>query len=165
MKWKRNARITARTRVENFIYIESIIQHSRECAFTILNRHKSNFQWICDFIGNTNSIVDHLTLIDGGFLEKNERTYDLGRDTIKITFTKYDECCSNIRCRSNFSVFTFQYSIPNFRVNKRLSSYFQPPGPSTSPFKTLVCPPVTQSSRTGKTWVFNWSNVLGQLRI
>ena len=96
MKWKRNARITARTRVENFIYIESIIQHSRECAFTILNRHKSNFQWICDFIGNTNSIVDHLTLIDGGFLEKNERTYDLGRDTIKITFTKYDECCSNV---------------------------------------------------------------------
>ena len=45
----------------------------------ILNSHKSNFQWICDFINNTDSIVNQLNLIDDDFLEKDKRAYDLGQ--------------------------------------------------------------------------------------
>ncbi|KOX72221.1 BRISC and BRCA1-A complex member 1 [Melipona quadrifasciata] len=63
--------------IENFIYIKSVIQHSHEYGLMILNSH--SFQWICDFTNNTNSIVNHLNLINDDFLEEDKKTYDLGQ--------------------------------------------------------------------------------------
>ncbi|XP_076766546.1 BRISC and BRCA1-A complex member 1 [Xylocopa sonorina] len=68
--------------IECFVCIKSIIQHSHEYALMILNSH--NAQWICDFTNNTNSIVNHLNLINDDVLEEDKRSYDLGQLFDKI---------------------------------------------------------------------------------
>ncbi|PBC30038.1 BRISC and BRCA1-A complex member 1-like [Apis cerana] len=108
--------------IENFIYIKSIIQHSHEYALMILNSHSS--RWICDFTNNTNSIVNHLNLINDDFLEEDQKSYDLGQsfDEIQqkllLLTKKYETTVPTFVIRV-ILVYSRSNSIPKFHIGKR----------------------------------------------
>ncbi|KAK9305126.1 hypothetical protein QLX08_003799 [Tetragonisca angustula] len=108
--------------IENFIYIKSVIQHSHEYGLMILNSH--SFQWICDFTNNTNSVVNHLNLINDDFLEEDKKTYDLGQifdeieQKLPLPNKKSDTAVPTFVVRV-ILVYSRSNSIPKFHLDKR----------------------------------------------
>ncbi|XP_050478844.1 BRISC and BRCA1-A complex member 1-like [Bombus huntii] len=108
--------------IENFIYIKSIIQHSHEYALMILNSHSS--QWICDFTNNTNSIVNHLNLINDDLLEEDKKSYDFGQmfDEIQRNLplpTKEHDTAVPAFVVRVILVYSRSNSVPKFHIDKK----------------------------------------------
>lgn len=108
--------------IENFICIKSVIRNSHEYALMTLN--SDGVQWNCDFTNRTDTIIDHLDLINEDVIEDDQNSYDFGPvfDTIqKKVLLPVEEIHDTIRPTfivRIILIYSRSNSIPIFETGK-----------------------------------------------